>query len=191
MGAIYPDLSCFHFLLFRIEELRVGIVGVPCVLSIKCAMRRSNAAWNAVQKSPPECHTQLDKHTAQFKYLRILVTPHFIIGLTVENACPCKEVMPNDRIRSRCIFCPQVQASWESALQLALFVPCLLQISWQCNMSAPIRAWSWSRGNRRMTPTDRSKKADPAIHHSTGTGHHSQSCNQTVISFYSMPTSKT
>ena len=39
--------------------------------------------------------------------------------------------------------------------------------------------------------SDRSKKADPAIHHSTGTGHHSQSCNQTVISFYSMPTSKT
>ena len=56
--------------------------------------------------SPPECHTQLDKHTTRFKYLRILVTAHFIIGLTVENACPCKEVMPNDRIRSRCIFIP-------------------------------------------------------------------------------------
>ena len=67
-----------------------------------------------------------------------------------------------------------------------------VQISWQ-DATCPPPSGGGAGGKSPLPPNDSngSLKESGLIHHSTGTGHHPQSHHQTLISFYSMPASKT
>ena len=67
-----------------------------------------------------------------------------------------------------------------------------VQISWQ-DATCPPPSGGGAGGKSPLSPNDSngSLKESGLIHHSTGTGHHPQSHHQTLISFYSMPASKT
>ena len=76
----------------------------------------------------------------------------------------------------------------------ALFVLLRLSLQISCKDAiCPPPSGGGAGGKSPLPPNDSngSLKESGLIHHSTGTGHHPQSHHQTLISFYSMPASKT